>query len=134
MSWINSITPEDTEEVKPGLFIQKKLGKYRLINPAAWDGKIIWKNLLFGGQPFKHLFIFILIVGLAWAYQSDIQSYQDFYLQVRGDPIAFCAEVKLANNVVCTEENEKNGLCIRDISALRNFSLGDIVVINDESS
>ena len=47
MNFTKVLTPSDTEEIKPGLFIQRRGNKYRQISPAAWDGKIIWKNLLF---------------------------------------------------------------------------------------
>lgn len=130
--WVKNLTPKDTEEVKPGLFIQRKLGKYRQVSPAAWDGKINKRNLFLGSNPLKHLFIFGLIVFIAWAYQNDVQVYQDFYVDVRGDPIGYCDEVRKAVLVGCSIEQEANGFCIRN--GLVNYSLGNLEVVNEEST
>ena len=111
--FIGAITPKDTEEVKPGLFIQKKLGGYRQVHPSAWDGKINWKNFIFGGSIFKGLGFFLIIIFLAWSYQHDVAQYQDFYQEVRSDPIAYCEKVRTAIDVSCSEEQERNGLCVR---------------------
>lgn len=113
MSFVDSLTPPDTEEIKPGVFLQKRFGKYRLIHPASWEGKMNWKNLFLGGNPLKHLVIFLFIVFLVWSYQHDIQNYQEFYERVRGDPLGFCEEVKIANDVTCTDRYAELGLCAK---------------------
>lgn len=111
MSFIDMITPKETEEVKPGLFIQKKLGKYRHIHPAAWNGKIIWKNFIFGGS-YKHLLWFIIILFIVFGYVNDVGEYKNFYEDVRGDPIGYCAKVDEAlTKPVCTIELQEQGLC-----------------------
>jgi len=131
--WVNRLTPKDTEEIKPGLFIQKWKGKYRQVHPGAWDGKINTGNLLFGGNFWKSFIWFVIIIFLAWSFQHDTAQYKDFYENVRDDPIAFCAEVKTALDVTCSEQNERNGLCTRNIGIV-NFSFGDIGVIDDSGT
>ncbi len=95
MNFAKTLTPKDTEEIKPSLFIQKTRTGYRQIHPAAWDGKIVWKNLLFGGITFKNLIWFAIILFLAWSYFHDVNVYQDFYEEVISDPVAFCLDVSL---------------------------------------
>lgn len=132
--FIETITPKDTEEVKPGLFIQKGIwarsliGKalvfakilkpkpdkefYRMVHPGAWDGKINWKNFILGGNPIKHLFIFLLILFVAWSYLHDRGEFRDFYIEVMDDPIKWCGEVdKLKELPECTQELEDLGMC-----------------------
>ena len=94
MSFTDAITPKDVEEVKPGLFVQRKFGKYRTVHPAAWDGKINWKNFLLGANPIKNLAVFLLILFLVFAYTNDVREYKNFYEEVVGDPVGYC------NNVV----------------------------------
>lgn len=110
--FIEAITPKDTEEVKPGLFIQKKFGKYRMIHPGAWDGKVNWKNFLVGANPIRHFIFFLIIVGLAWAYVHDISELRNFYIEVMDDPIKWCWEVdKLKELPECTQELKDLGMC-----------------------
>jgi hypothetical protein len=124
MSFVDSLTPPDTEEIKPGVFLQKRFGKYRLIHPASWEGKMNWKNLFLGGNPLKHLVIFLFIVFLVWSYQHDIQAYQEFYINIRENPLGFCADLQHMIDVPCSEQNERHGLCTNvDYSLTSNFSL-----------
>ncbi|KKK96322.1 hypothetical protein LCGC14_2663930 [marine sediment metagenome] len=113
MNLTKSLTPKDTEEIKPGLFIQTKYGElldddghtvigkapmyYKQISPAAWDGKIIWKNLLFGQGFLKSFIFFLIILFIAWSYFHDIKVYQDFYEEVISDPVLFCTNVSLVH-------------------------------------
>jgi len=97
MNFIKALTPKDTEEVKPGLFIQRRGNSYSQISPAAWDGKIIWKNLLFGKDFLKSFIFFLIIVFLAWSYFHDIKVYQEFYEEVNSNPAEFCTKVDLVN-------------------------------------
>jgi len=97
MSFIDAITPKDTEEVKPGLFIQSCRGKYRQVHPAAWNGKINWKNFLIGVNPIRNLFIFILILFLVFAYTNDVREYKDFYEEVSSNPTGYCENVYSKN-------------------------------------
>ena len=124
--WVKALTPKDTEEIKPGLYIQKKLGRYRQVHPAAWDGKISTKNLLFGGDFVKSFIFFAILMFIIWSYQHDVQAYQDFYLEVAGDPLSYCSDVSKVINTPCTEQNERLGLCTRLPDGSNRLSLGNI--------
>lgn len=83
MSWlVKTLTPVNTEEVRPGLFIQTSStarGKsYRQITPCCWDGKIDWKITLFGDKPFKYLFIFLALMLLSYGYYQGTHSCAEF--------------------------------------------------------
>lgn len=122
MNLTKALTPKDTEEIKPGLYIQnlykkvpvldknkKKVEKdgkalyedvvkgYRQIHPAAWEGKINWKNFLLGQSPLKNFIWFAIILFLAWSYFHDIDSYQEFYVEVNSNPAEFCSNVNLVD-------------------------------------
>ncbi len=97
MNFIKALTPNETEEIKPGLFIQKTIRGYRQVSPAAWNGKIIWKNFLFGQGFFKSFIFFLIILFIAWSYFHDVKVYQDFYEEVISNPVLFCSNVSLIN-------------------------------------
>ncbi len=102
MNFIKALTPKNTEEIRPGLFIQMKPKnpdtiEYKQISPAAWEGKIIWRNLLFGQGFFRSFIFFLIIIFLAWSYFHDVKVYRDFYEEVISDPILFCTNVRLVN-------------------------------------
>lgn len=107
MDFIKSLTPGDTEEVKPGLFIQRRLGKYRQIYPAAWNGKMNWKNFILGPNFFKHFFIFLLIVFLAFSYWHDTKELKEFYYKVNYNKIDWCLGVDV-DDLVINKEDELN--------------------------
>jgi hypothetical protein len=110
--FIKALTPKDTEEIKPGLFIQRKLGGYRNVYPAAWNGKIIWANFLFGGSVFKTIGWFAIILFVVWSYQHDVAEYKEFYEKIQQDPFAWCLDVQdYYVNGGCTKENQAIGLC-----------------------
>ncbi len=112
MSFINAITPKDTEEVKPGLFIQEKFGSYRQVHPGAWNGKVIWKNFIFGGNPIKHFILFLVLMFIVFSYQNDVGAYRDFYEEVSGDRFGYCEDLRLSQiNPECTIQLQKQGLC-----------------------
>ncbi len=111
--FIKAITPGDTEEVKPGLFIQKR-GKesYRHIYPGAWDGKIMWKNFLVGGQPIRRFVFFLILMFIVFSYTQDVSTYKGFYETVQGDPFAYCEALRESQIVPeCTKELQVLGLC-----------------------
>ncbi len=95
MDFIKSLTPLDTEEVKPGLFIQKKGKGYRQIHPAAWDGKMNWKNFILGPNSFKHFLFFVIIMFLAFSYWHDTKELKEFYYKVNNNKISWCAGMDL---------------------------------------
>jgi len=78
MSLADFLTPKDTKEVKPGLFIQRHLGKYRQVSPAAWNGKINWANFLFGGKIIKSSITFIIILLLAYGFYTTTKTCREF--------------------------------------------------------
>ena len=78
MNWVERLTPKNTEEVKPGLFIQKYKFGYRQIHPAAWDGKINWKNFLVGDNWLKHLMFFIILIVLCFSYYNNTKACVEF--------------------------------------------------------
>ena len=128
---------EDTEEVRPGFFIQKKGHRYKRVYPLIWNGQWQVKEQLRTVFTLRTFFTIGLILFLAWAYQHDVQSYQDFYEDVRSDPIGYCDEVRKAIDVGCTSQDEANGLCVRNDLvnySWRNYSQGNIGVINEENT
>lgn len=67
MSFQKSIEPKDTEEVKPGIFVQKYRGAYRVVNPISWKGK--WRfNKQFG---WRNLATVLIIGFLAFTYFEE---------------------------------------------------------------
>jgi hypothetical protein len=95
MDIINKLTPKDTEEVKPNLFI-KRFGdnKYRLVYPAAWNGKIKWKNLLLGGDEWlKHLIFFAILMLIVYGYIHDNKALIEQQQLIAKDPFAFCNNI-----------------------------------------
>ena len=129
MSLIDSLTPKDTEEVKPGLFIQRKLGSYKQIHPSAWNGKIIWKNFLFGTNPIRNFLWFAILMFLVFAYTNDVAQYKGFYEEVQGNPFAYCQSLGESQVVPeCTPELEDLGLC-----QILNLSI-DLEVINENTN
>lgn len=83
MNWKKTLTPTDTEEVRPGLFIQEKKNEkgpssYKVINPICWKGKYRW------GKQFswKNLIWIVLIAFLAWTYQAETE----YSRQLQEDP------------------------------------------------
>ena len=97
MDFVKALTPKETEEIKPGLFIQRTSKGYRQIEPAAWNGKINWKNL-FGGKNFLRNFVwFAIIIFVAWSYFHDTKEFREFYIEVNSNPAEFCKNVQLIN-------------------------------------
>ena len=82
MNLVDILTPVNTEEVKPGLFIQTlstARGKsYRKITPCCWNGKIDWKTTLLGDKPLKYLFIFLTLMLLSYGYWQGTSSCAEF--------------------------------------------------------
>ena len=95
MNFKKYLTPKETEEIKPGLFVQKTRGGYKQIYPAVWNDKINYKNLLLGHGFLKSFIWFAIILFLAWSYFHDIQTYQNFYEEVNSNPAVFCSQINL---------------------------------------
>lgn len=87
---VKALTPDNTEEVKPGLFVQKMKKGYRQIQPIAWKGEFRTKEQLatvFSLGTFVRLGIIIFIV---WAYLNDTAQYRGFYNEVTSDTVQWC--------------------------------------------
>lgn len=74
MNWKKVLTPVDTEEVRPGLFVQSKPKnpndiEYRVINPICWNGEYRWNKQF----SYKNLITVLIIAFLAWSYMSETQ-------------------------------------------------------------
>lgn len=90
-NWLkNILTPKNTEEIRPGIFLQKR-GEgdsiyYKVINPIVYNGKyrlrhqFSWRNLIW----------IAIIVYLAWSYSKDIGTCKAITEQVKNNPQAFC--------------------------------------------
>jgi hypothetical protein len=105
MSFKDILTPENTEEIRPGLFVQMKPNSdggidYKQIHPIAWNGEWKLKNQ-FG---LKNIFVIALVLFIAWSYNHDIEAYQDFYLEVHSNPVLFCNNIYNSN--ILMEETE----------------------------
>lgn len=95
---IEALTPKDTEELKPGLFI-KSIPKnpdkieYRQIHPIAWDGKFRLKNSL--AMKRGDILRIIILLFVIWAYFNDTGGYRYYYETVNSDLDGFCRNVSL---------------------------------------
>lgn len=109
--FVKALTPKNTEELKPGLFIQTTARGYRNVYPAAWNGKINWYNFFFGGSFFKTFAWFAIILFVVWSYQHDVNQYKSFYEDVVKNPIVWCQQVEQSYASVCSPQQEAAGLC-----------------------
>lgn len=113
MSLKDSLTPKDTEEIKPSLFIQKKGEKYRVINPLVWNNKFRIKEQL------KTIFSIRVLLGIAftlflvWTYLHDVGALREFYFKVKVNPIQWCHKVlsTIPTGDLCTQQWQEFGLC-----------------------
>lgn len=78
MTIIDSLTPKETEEIRPGLFIQKTSRGYRQVYPAAWKGEINWGNFLWGSGFFKSFIWFAIILLVVYGYYDSTTSCSEF--------------------------------------------------------
>lgn len=117
------ITPSDTEELKPGLFIQKKIIKgkdyYRQVHPGAWNGKINWYEVFLGHNFFKTTFWFLLIMFLFFAYWHDVKALKGFYEDVNSNPITFCGKVAQNQYVVPQEYQINSSTYLSELNKLK---------------
>lgn len=136
MSFADRITPKNTEEVKPGLFIQKKYGNYHHIQPAAWNGKIIWKNFLLGANPLRNFIFFMILMFIVFAYTNDVSQYKQFYENVAGNPHGYCQALRESQvTPECTPDLEAKGLCRRiNPDGGLKLDFGEIEVINENTN
>ena len=91
MNWKKILTPKNTEEIRPGLFIQSKPKnpdsvEYRVINPICWNGSYRWNKQF----SWKSLITIIIIAFLAWSYLTETQ----YSREPREDPCKILPEIQ----------------------------------------
>jgi len=104
MNLKKALTPKNTEELKPGFYVQNKGGKYRQILPIVWNGKYLWREQLKTIFTFRTFITILIILFLAWSYVHDVKEYRNFYNKVMKEPNEFCKWVDIN-----TEQNIKDG-------------------------
>lgn len=90
MNVVKALTPENTEELKPGLFIQQTQKGYRQINPMAWEGRMRWKEQMKTVFSLRTVFTIALVLFLAWSYMNDVGTYKEFYEDVMENQYDYC--------------------------------------------
>jgi len=111
-NFIKSLTPNNTKEIKPNLFIQEKKGKYRVVNPMAWKGKIRYKEQLQTVFSIRTLIWLGILLIITYGYLNDNSQLIEFYEEVTGDPLLYCENIiGVALQEGCTEDKETLGLC-----------------------
>ncbi len=93
MRLIDHLTPKNTEELKPGLFIQKRGKGYKQIYPIAWNGKIRYKEQWATIFSWRTFFTVGLVLFIAWSYLHDVKEFRDFYIEVSSNPVLYCTNV-----------------------------------------
>lgn len=133
MALLDSLTPKDTEEIKPGLFVKKTRKGYRVVNPIAWNGKFRTKEQLktiISARTFLTLAILFFVV---YNYYEDNEKLINFYNRVHENPIRFCQDVMVSlQNPTCSEQDEKSGLCFNNYGL--DISLINFTAISNEDT
>ena len=80
---------KNTEEIRPGLFVQLNKGKYKQVKPMVWKGE--WK--LKGQFTWRNLFTMLAIIFVVGTYIYDSVEINKF----NEDPFAYCEELYLKN-------------------------------------
>lgn len=63
------LSPKNTEEIKPGLFVQNRKGKYRVVKPIVWNGEYRLKDQF----SWKSIITIVLILFIAWTYFEETE-------------------------------------------------------------
>lgn len=91
------LTPKDTEEIKPGLFIQKRKNNYRQITPLVWKGKYKFR----GHFKLKSLIMIILVLFLVWNYNYETKWCREFQrdpCDILTNVTIYCHEKRMSEN------------------------------------
>ena len=103
MTLKDSLTPKGAEEVKPGLFVQKKGNGWRKIEPIVWEGRWRLKNQ-FG---WRNLFTIALVILLAYTYVNETS----FCRQLQANPcqalpeiVNYCSATSTTGGILQSEE------------------------------
>ena len=101
-----ALTPKNTEELRPGLFINKIGDNYRRVYPLIWNDKFNWKNQI----RLKNIFMILIIVFIAWSYVHNVKVYQEFYGKIinntDGYTQSFCSN--FSYSLLVTNEGKSN--------------------------
>jgi len=68
MNFKKILTPNDTEELKPNFYVQKKRGKYKQVLPIVYDNKWLIKKQLRTVFCLRTVVTLAIILFLAWSY------------------------------------------------------------------
>lgn len=101
MTLVDSLTPKETEEIKPGLFIQKTARGFRQIHPAAWNGKINWRNFIFGSGLGKSFIWFAILLLIIYGYYDSTSSCNEF----QNNPCSYLNDL----NSYCLDQDSQRG-------------------------
>lgn len=116
MTLIERLTPQNTEELRPGIFVQARTKNpnsisYHVVNPIAWNGE--WRlNKQIG---WKNLITILIILFIAWTYFNETE----FCRQLQEDP----CEVLPNITAYCSERNS--------IIPGVNYEQGNTITIQD---
>jgi len=102
MSMINSLTPKNTEEIRPGLFIQKTNKGYRQIYPSAWNGKMNWNNFLWGSGFFKSFIWFAILLLIVYGYNDSTtrcSEFQENPCKYLSNITSYCLDLDQSNSI-----------------------------------
>ncbi len=102
MNWKKTLTPLNTEEVRPGIFVQSKPKnpnsiEYRVINPICWKGNYRWKKQF----SWRSLITIIIILFLAWSYLNETR----YARELAEDPCGLLPNI----TSYCNEKNKISG-------------------------
>lgn len=98
MGWLaKRLAPDNTEELRPGFFVQKKVTDkgetFKQVYPVAWNDRINWKNLIFGPKILDSTtFWFLLLMLLCFFYWHDVHEYKAYYEYTRANLTEICIE------------------------------------------
>lgn len=125
MGFIKELTPDRTEEVKPGLFIQQtRSGEYRKVEPIVWGGKIRWKQQIKSVFSFRFIMTIGIVLLLVYSYNHDNSRLVDFYNDVSNDTEDFCRRWQESQiHLPCTPEQHAVGDCWMNGSEFGNINL-----------
>ena len=145
MKWKNKIaqvlTPKNTEQVKPNLFIQQLRGdslmvrldktikrnvkihypQYRQVHPVAnypISNRINYHLFLLGANPIKSFLIFIFILFLAYSYVHDINALEDIAIQMNTNITYY--------ELYCKNAFNQSGVYLKDLCMKSNSTIFNI--------
>ena len=114
MNWKKAFTPKNTEEVRPGFFIQAKTKnpdsiEYKQVHPIVWNNK--WRfNKQFSWKSIIFIILLLLVVG---SYKAETQ----YCRELQEDPCELLPEIQ--------------NYCF-NINTVTDFNLDDLKIEDDK--